>query len=137
MADDNIGNCSKCPKEFCYLLFHNGFNESAYAYCDKCGKTAVLSGWFDAIPAGANLKIHQKISAEIEPYLKPCECGGHFTQDASPRCPRCLSELSAIEATDFIERNALGTEKGWRWQQNWDGIYCVAIEDNVVNNNWS
>ncbi len=136
MADDNVGKCSICPREFHYTLFHNGFNESAYAYCDKCGKTAVLSGWFDGVPAAASLKLHQKISPEIEIYLKPCECGGQFKHDASPRCPECLSELSAVEAADYIERNAPGTEKGWRWQQNWDGIYCIAIEDSVVNDNW-
>jgi hypothetical protein len=39
-------------------------------------------------------------------------------------------------ATGYIETNAPGTKKGWRWQQNWRETYCIVIEDRVVNDNF-
>ena len=136
MAFDNEGKCTGCASEFHYSLIHNGFNESAYAYCDRCGKTAILSGWSKAIPESAPIKFHEKITPQVEGFLKPCECGGKFTHDASPRCPHCREELSPVEATTWIERNAPGTAKGWRWQRSWNGIYCIIVEGNEVSDNW-
>jgi hypothetical protein len=98
--------------------------------------TAVLSGWFNEIPVEANLKLHQKITSDIEPFLLPCECGGRFTSEAKPRCPKCDIELSAIETAGFIENNAPGTETGWRWQRSWNGIYCIVIEKKMIEDNW-
>jgi hypothetical protein len=40
----DIGDCEHCKKKFGYYLIHNGFNDSAYAYCDTCGSTALLDG---------------------------------------------------------------------------------------------
>lgn len=136
MGYDCVGKCVKCSGEFNYCLLHNGFNDSAYAYCDRCGKTAVLSGWYDRIPEGANLKLHQKITPDVEPFLKPCDCGGSFTHDAGPRCPHCRSELSVTGSREFIEKNALGSAGGWKWQDSWEGLYCIAIQGNDVLNNW-
>jgi hypothetical protein len=130
------GQCETCGKEFAYFLIHNGFNDSAYSYCNSCGRTSILSGWYDKIPAVAKLKLHQAIPETTEPYLEKCECGGDFKRDASPRCPYCNTELSAIAATTHIEKNSPGTQKGWRWQQNWQGIYCVIVEGKSVTNNW-
>ncbi len=91
-AKQDIGKCEMCSKNFGYALIHNGFNDSAYAYCDICGETAILSGWFNDIPAQSNFKLHQVISEEVEPFLKSCECGGRFKNDASPRCLHCNTE---------------------------------------------
>jgi len=118
------------------FLVHNGFNDSAYAYCDRCGRTSILSGWHDKIPSRAQLKLHQAFPESTEPYLEKCKCEGSFKRDASPRCPHCNTELSAIAATTYIEKNAPGTQKGWRWQQNWQGIYCIIVEGKSVTNNW-
>jgi hypothetical protein len=98
--------------------------------------TALLSGWSKKIPEGLNLKIHGVISESVEPFLQQCACGGNFKRDASPRYPRCNSKLSATEATKYIEANAPGAKKGWRWQQDWQGLYCITIEGRVVNDNW-
>jgi len=132
----DTGNCETCSKNFGYALIHNGFNDSAYAYCDSCGEIAILSGWFSDIPTNSNIKFHQVISEEVEPFLKNCECGGRFRKNASPHCPHCNAELSAIEATKYIEQNAVGTQLGWRWQQNWQGLYCIVIENKLVKDNW-
>src|SRR5438552_3175373 len=42
--DNSIGSCENCGHTFQYRLVHNGFGDSAYAYCDKCSFTVLLSG---------------------------------------------------------------------------------------------
>jgi hypothetical protein len=128
------GICEHCGESFGYRLIHNGFNESAYAYCDTCGMTALLDGW--KIPQSITIQIHQGITPEVEQHLMPCKCGGHFVHSAFPRCPKCLKPLSAEKATKWIEDNAPGTKKGWRWQRNWTGPYCILIDDRVTQDNW-
>jgi hypothetical protein len=71
----------------------------------------------------------EEICVEMEAYLRPCECGGAFKKGTSPRCPRCNTPLSAETATSYIEENAPGTNKGWRWQENWHETYCIVIEN--------
>lgn len=129
-----IGDCEHCKKQFAYYLIHNGFNESAYAYCNTCGVTALLDGW--KVPKGIHMVPHQSITPEIEPHLASCQCGGNFRAGASPRCPHCQQPLSALHAADYIEREAAGTKKGWRWQREWTSLYCIIIEDRVVHDIW-
>ena len=128
------GKCEHCGGAFQYDLLHNGFNDSAYAYCDGCGMLTILDGW--KVPAGINLKIHEMIAPEIEPLLAPCTCGGQFKRDASPRCPHCRKPLSSDKATEWIEANAPGSKKGWRWQRSWTGLYAISIEKSFVKDNW-
>lgn len=40
---DGNGTCEECGRDFPYYLVHNGFNDSAYAYCEDCGQTALLA----------------------------------------------------------------------------------------------
>jgi hypothetical protein len=77
-----------------------------------------------------------EIPAAMEPYLEPCPCGGGFVAGSSPRCPHCNQALSAEKAADYIEPQAPGTKKGWRWQRNWHGLYCVVINGKRVNGNF-
>lgn len=133
----DVGQCERCGVRFAYQIIHNGFNDTAYAYCDRCGMTAFVGGWHDSRrPKEAPLRIHEPILPETEPYLESCVCGGRFRHEASPRCPRCHEPLSAEAATEWIERNAPGTRKGWRWQRNWSGVYCLIVEQRFVENNW-
>jgi hypothetical protein len=131
----HVGSCDRCKRSFEYELIHNGFNDSAYAYCDTCGCTAMISGWRPA-PEGTTLRVHQQISKDIEELLEPCRCGGHFTANASPRCPYCKSPLSAVEAATWIEANAPGASKGWRWQRDWAGLYCIIVQENRSSDPW-
>jgi hypothetical protein len=39
-------------------------------------------------------------------------------------------------AAGYIERNAPATTKGWRWQHNWYGLYCIVIGNNVIEDNF-
>jgi hypothetical protein len=106
------GKCEHCRATFGCTLIHNGFNDSAFAYCDTCGLTAILSAWFENIPRDADFKPHGPVSLDSEAWLTPCQCGGAFRATASPRCPRCNSRLSAQLARFWIEANAQGTATG-------------------------
>ena len=37
-----LGTCEECHKRFEYELVHNGVHNSSYAYCQRCGATALL-----------------------------------------------------------------------------------------------
>jgi hypothetical protein len=115
---------------------HCGFGDCAYAYSDNTCYTCLLDGWTKKVPHGVQLKIQKKIDPMIERYLEPAPDGGIFRASAAPRCPHCNEELDVDKATVYIEKNAAGTVKGWRWQRNWNDIYCIVIENLVVNDNW-
>src|SRR5689334_9618746 len=100
-----IGTCEHCNKSFNCEIFHCGFAESSYAYCDRCGQTALLSGWSKYWPSGVKCT-QREISEEIEPFLSACDCGGNFKKGSSPRCPHCGETLSASDATEYIERQS-------------------------------
>jgi hypothetical protein len=133
---NHVGLCSQCATPFPYRLIHNGFNDSAYAYCDTCGATALLDSRQADIPAAANLVPHARILPSVEPFLAACICGGKFTAHAAPRCPSCRAELDAQAARVYIEANAPGTEKGWQWQGNWSGLYAIIVAGQLVSNPW-
>jgi hypothetical protein len=137
METDCLGICESCRSYFEYYLIHNGFSDTAYAYCDKCGMTCLVGGWDDnRKPYAAPLKIQGPIQTETEPWLKSCLCGGRFRAKCTPRCPTCGHELSAELAARYIEKYALGTKKGWRWQKDWEGIYCIVIAGRLIKYNW-
>ena len=128
------GSCESCGGHFDYQLIHNGFNDTAYAYCAECGMTAFL-GWYQ-IPPSFEIPPHGPVPPAKDHLLLPCGCGGAFSGSASPRCPRCRRPLDAEKATKWIEANAPGAKKGWRWQRSWAGLYCIVIEGRKVDDNW-
>jgi hypothetical protein len=131
----HFGVCEHCRQQFSYLLIHNGFNDTAYAYCDTCGRIAFFSAW-SHVPEGAPMRYHQCIAKETEPFLKRCECGGRFRAGTAPRCPHCKNPLSAEIAGSYLEENAPGSATGWRWQRNWIGLYCIVVDGNRVDEPW-
>ena len=136
MARSDTGLCASCGERFEYQLIHNGFNDTAFAYCDTCGMSTLLSCWYDHIPPEARLKVHGPVNPEVERLLEPCACGGTFRAAASPRCPHCRVTLSAEASRAFIEAAAPGTAKGWRWQGTWDGVYSIIIGGKYAKDNW-
>jgi hypothetical protein len=137
---DGHGECEHCHHKFPYYLIHNGFNDSFYAYCDRCGRTALISSWVFVkerrlteeqqrnLPQG-------QIARRLEADLSSCECGGRFLAGASPRCPACNEVLSPERAAEWIEANASGAKKGWRWQRSWSGLYCIVVNGLSVSDN--
>ena len=132
----DLAACEHCSRQFSYKLIHNGFNDSAYAYCDTCGCTAMLSAWAPH-PDDATVEFHRAITRDLEPFLEACQCGGRFSAGASPRCPHCLQPLSASSLAATIEGNAPGTAKGWKWQETWSGLYCIIVAGKVREDPWS
>jgi hypothetical protein len=129
------GCCDHCNGTFRYRLIHNGFSDSAYGYCSSCSSTVLLSGW-NPVAQRVGLAIHQRITPQIEALLKRCPCGDRFRASADPKCPHCTHTLSASEATAYIERDAPGAKKGWRWQQSWSGIYSIVLNDHFLEDWW-
>lgn len=130
------GSCEHCNATFPYALIHNGFNDSVYAYCACCGLVAFISAWDNKIPLAANFKAHKVITEEMKLLIKPCSCGGSFSNKASPRCPSCKEVLDPYKATKWIEKDAPGTAKGWRWQGNWFGLYAIIIDNKSAELEW-
>ncbi|MHA1211129.1 MAG: hypothetical protein ACTSSH_01595, partial [Candidatus Heimdallarchaeota archaeon] len=119
------GTCEHCGLDFDYYLVHSGFNNSGYSYCNTCGKTAILDLTYSKRGiAGFSQRRIQKIAEQL---IDDCECGGKFQFEAKPRCPHCLEELSAVEATKYLDKKTADSKVKWRWQQNWSGIYCILI----------
>ena len=104
-----------------------------YAYCDSCGKTAILSEWDKRMPRLRNCPGQQEICAAMESCLLPRECGGRFRKGGTPRCFHCKHSLSAGAATSYIEAIAPGAKKGWRWQRNLERhvLHCHREQQSV------
>jgi len=140
MREQSPGVCENCQEAFGYYLIHSGFNDSSYAYCDACGKAAVLSllraAQINSLPKGPQCMEFKEIFSEWEQYLQPCACGARFRKGAMPRCPTCKLPLSAELAAEYIEAHAPGTKSGWRWQRNWAGMYCIVIANQYVTDNF-
>ena len=130
----HIGHCDKCSRSFSYMLIHNGFNDSCYAYCDSCCYVALLDHY--GAPQNVPKLDFGAITPEVEPYLLGCPSHGQFRATAHPRCPHCNQTLDPVRAADYIEAHASGTKLGWRWQRSWSALYCIIIEDRVARNPW-
>lgn len=124
------GDCEHCRRVYRYSLLDASFSDCSYAYCDTCGRLAIVnysSSYMTSIPPISTP--HQVIDAAWEAYLRPCSCGGRFRSDAAPRCIICQAQLSAEHAAAHIERNFIAGGRSWSWQRNWTGSYCIDIED--------
>jgi hypothetical protein len=130
------GDCEHCGRFYRYSLWHSGFGDNSYAYCDQCGMLGILNYSHPQVAGFPPLSQQcAEIDASWEPLLEPCVCGGRFLRGAAPRCPHCLEELSPTHAAGHIEAQATGAGRGWQWQNNWSGIYCMVIDDPQVPGN--
>ena len=108
MRPTDTGTCESCGHTFQYWLIHNGFNDSAFAYCDRCGCEASLSGWYDRIPPHAHLKIHGPVNPEAVALLQPCSCGGCISRER-------IAPLSALQVSTISGGGSFvpGGERPW------------------------
>jgi hypothetical protein len=129
--DPKLLTCRACNASFRHRLVHGGFNESAHAYCELCGLTLIIHlPWQD--PAYSRVQGFGIVTPRVERGLAPCPCGGRFSAAAAPRCPSCREALSATALTEQIESHAEGAKSGWRWQNSWQGLYAMVVEDRAV-----
>jgi hypothetical protein len=123
------GDCEHCGRFYRYSLWHSGFGDNSYAYCSECGILALFNysnEYVGALPAPRDR--FGEIDESWEAFLQSCPCGGSFRKGASPRCPACRETLSARHAATHIEAQAMGA-RGWSWQNNWSGLYCMAMNN--------
>ena len=124
------GDCEHCSRHYRYSLWHSGFGDNSYAYCNECGMLALLNYNNPQVAGFPRLTTeYAEIDESWEPFLKPCPCGGRFQRGQSPRCPFCKEKLSPTHAAAHIEAQARGAGKSWHWQNHWSGVYCMAIDD--------
>jgi hypothetical protein len=126
------GTCDHCGHGFKFSLWNVSFTDQAYAYCEKCGCTAILD--VNRAPPGTKVQFRKIIPQDAENELRPCACGGHFRCNATPRCSGCEKELSPEKASQWIEASATSTS--WRWQKSWTGPYVICIGDKITKDNW-
>ena len=131
---DGTGTCESCGYSFDYMLIHNGFNDSAFAYCDSCGMTALFFTW--SAPQDTDIGRYGPITPYVDERAERCTYGGRFLGSAAPRCPSCRQPLSAERAAEYIERYAPAAPDGWRWQRSWQGLYAIVIEGRFLNDPW-
>jgi hypothetical protein len=88
--------CRSCNLPL-FRVDHSPFYDSWFFYCDRCPKRVDLSyhdpevtAIYDNLVArGHNAFQSDRMFAEIERQLAPCECGGQFRLSAERRCHRC------------------------------------------------
>jgi hypothetical protein len=130
MAIMKRGDCEHCGVLYRYTLWHSGFGDNSYAYCDHCGLLATISYLNPHAAALPPLSLqYAEIDESWEPHLQACHCGGRFRKGAGPRCPHCREKLSPSHAGDHIKAQAIGAPRGWQWQASWNGVYCMAIDN--------
>lgn len=124
------GDCEHCACHYRYSLWHSCFGDTSYAYCDECGRLGLVNYSNPQVAGFPPLKTqYGEMDESWEPFLKPCPCGGRFRRGQSPRCPFCHQKLSAEHAAAHIEAQAHGAGRSWQWQNDWRGVYCMAIDD--------
>jgi len=76
--------CAQCGTFFT-ARFGGGFMFHLL-HCDGCGKEKVIE-----FKKNAKIQIQNLDNGQVEDLAGQCECGGNFTFDAKPRCPKCGS----------------------------------------------
>ncbi len=99
--------------------------------CNLCGEVFTAPE-----PEGIGPEKYDETTAAMIALLKPAR-RRLLVPLPIRKCPHCLQTLSATKATDYIEKNAPGTAKGWRWDQSWSGVYySIVLNDNIVEDWW-
>src|ERR1700758_3033280 len=79
------GRGEHCDRSFDYYLVYSGFGDCLYAYCDRCGMTAIPSHWNIRFPKSRTSHLpYEEIPREMESLLGPCPCGGSFSSEKAP-----------------------------------------------------
>ncbi len=131
-------NCEVCRHGYRFGLVDNQINESMYAYCDRCGQTLLF---YDGRPASYMSGLPYRICTEYEEHIEACTCGGRFTRDAEPTCPKCSTALSTAAFEELVMRhigpkgewNRAGSSSDWRRH---GGQFCMIIGERHVRRIW-
>ena len=78
--------CKNCGHA--YLVRIGGGFQFMLLHCDRCG----LEESVTIEQIGSAIGAEGETGRWIEEHVEPCGCGGRFTPDAPPRCPKCKSD---------------------------------------------
>ncbi len=81
--------CEKCGHAF--EVHEGGGAAFLVLHCDQCGaqRNVFMTEMGSAFFVGEDPSAPARWIAE---HVDPCSCGGRFTLDAPPRCPKCSSK---------------------------------------------
>ncbi len=106
-----ISSCDFCGKFFMFQMFHVGFSDVDYYYCDRCTNYLAVSIYdqkynrlLDKLSAKRispfsqpyefsdyDIQLNLENYQLIEDHFVSCTCGGHFRYLANCLCPYCKS----------------------------------------------
>ncbi len=106
-----ISSCDFCGKFFMFRMFHVGFSDVDYYYCDRCTNYLAVSLFdqkydrlLDKLSAKRispfsqpydfsdyDIQLNLENYQLIEDHFVPCTCGGQFKYLANCLCPYCKS----------------------------------------------
>ena len=124
------GRCGICLHGFGFRFVDSQLNDSFYAYCAFCGRTALFG--LRGVPSKVPRDWGYRIGHDSQKFIQSCECGGRFRQNAEPRCPKCGSEIGTPEFEGYVNK-MMGPQ--WDWRQ-YGGQFCMVIGERVVRDNW-
>lgn len=104
-----VSTCDSCGISFLYRMYHVGFAEVDYYYCDNCTNYLAVSLWDKKYNQLLDKLSVKRISTFSQPYdfsdyeiqlnienykliedkFIPCTCGGRFKYLANCLCPYC------------------------------------------------
>src|SRR4030095_7326204 len=85
-------NCQyRCPScsGTSTITRYSGNGIGAILHCDSCGRSLIFESYDPLL-----MELRASTMAEtLEPYLKPCKCGGRLSASAPPRCALCRAAV--------------------------------------------
>lgn len=131
--------CEPCTARSRARIFHSGFSNVEYLYCNSCCCTAILDFFSERSAILRDLatrgwwswRASTTSCSQIEGTLDDCGCGGRFTFEAEPRCPVCQHVLDLASV-----KRQLDAESWWRsdaWRPREDGYFLVLEENSVTD----
>lgn len=95
--------CPHCGKKIRLrqqYLYHAGFSNQGFLYCDSCPAILVFGSYNPNYVRIVGDKhpwmLSQEEKKRVEAHLTHCHCQGRFRFEAYPRCPHCAGDLHSL-----------------------------------------
>lgn len=131
----DIGSCENCNQRFSYALIHNGFNDSAYAYCDTCG--CVASSLLGREPPTASrFASTARLPRTSSGTLIDVAAGVSFELKHRRDARIADTHSRLMSPPDILRRMRQGPRKDGAGNVNWQGLYCIIVEGRSIKAPW-
>lgn len=101
--------CGKVIKLRQKRLYHAGFSNLGFLYCDTCPSilefSAYNQNYIRIVGDKHPWMLNPDEKKKLEDHLAPCKGGGRFRFEAYPRCPFCNGNLASFipDKIHFLE----------------------------------